>query len=240
MTNLNIYQKLVEIRKSIDVFTKDTEGYGYKYVSGSQVLHKIKAKMDELGVLLIPFVLNQTHRTFDYTVWDKQAKAEKQKTDFIVNGDMKYIWVNAENPEDRIEIPWQYMGQQDDISKAYGSGLTYSERYFLLKFFGVPTDEDDPDAKDTTGKQQRKEKLASENQLNYIDSLLNKKVTEKYPKEVLYQHLKQQMGTDKDMEYWTAAEASRAIEILTGKQKQQKSNHKEIINDLYQDGVMYQ
>lgn len=219
MTNLNIYQKLVEIRKSIDVFTKDTEGFGYKYVSGSQVLHKIKSKMDELGVLLIPYVLNQKHETFDYTVWDKQAKAEKQKTDFIVNGDMKYVWVNADNPEDKIEIHWQYMGQQDDISKAYGSGLTYSERYFLLKFFGVPTDEDDPDAKDTTGKQQWKEKLASENQLNYIDSLLNKKVTEKYPKEVLYQHLKQQMGTDKDMEHWTAAEASHAIEILTGKQK---------------------
>lgn len=219
-TNLNIYQKLVEIRKSIDVFTKDTEGYGYKYVSGSQVLHKIKSKMDELGVLLIPHVLNQRYETFDYTVWDKQAKAEKQKTDFIVSGDMKYIWVNAENPEDRIEIPWQYMGQQDDISKAYGSGLTYTERYFLLKFFGVPTDDDDPDAKDTTGKQQKKEKLASENQLNYIDSLLNKKVSEKYPKEALYQHLKQQMGTDKDMEHWTAAEASRAIEILTGKQKQ--------------------
>jgi len=219
MTNLNIYQKLVEIRKSIDVFTKDTEGFGYKYVSGSQVLHKIKSKMDELGVLLIPYVLNQKHETFDYTVWDKQAKAEKQKTDFIVNGDMKYVWVNADNPEDKIEIHWQYMGQQDDISKAYGSGLTYSERYFLLKFFGVPTDEDDPDAKDTTGKQQRKEKLASENQLNYIDSLLNKKVTEKYPKEVLYQHLKQQMGTDKDMEHWTAAEASRAIEILRGGNK---------------------
>ncbi|UYL93944.1 ERF family protein [Geobacillus phage vB_GthS_PK3.5] len=220
MTNLNIYQKLVEIRKSIDVFIKDTEGYGYKYVSGSQVLHKIKVKMDELGVLLIPHVLNQRHETFDYTVWDKKAQEEKQKTDFIVLGDMKYIWVNAENPEDRIEIPWQYMGQQDDISKAFGSGLTYTERYFLLKFFGVPTDEDDPDAKDTTGKQQRTEKLASDKQLNFIDSLLNKKASDKYPKQALYDRLKEQLGVTKDMEDWTAEEASRAISILTGKGQQ--------------------
>ncbi|UYL94091.1 ERF family protein [Geobacillus phage vB_GthS_PK5.1] len=220
MTNLNIYQKLVEIRKSIDVFTKDTEGYGYKYVSGSQVLHKIKAKMDELGVLLIPHVLNQRHETFDYTVWDKKAQEEKQKTDFIVLGDMKYIWVNAENPDDRIEIPFQYMGQQDDISKAFGSALTYSERYFLLKFFGVPTDEDDPDAKDTTGKQQRTEKLASDKQLNFIDSLLNKKASDKYPKQALYDRLKEQLGVTKDMEDWTAEEASRAISILTGKGQQ--------------------
>ncbi|UYL94020.1 ERF family protein [Geobacillus phage vB_GthS_PK3.6] len=219
MTNLNIYQKLVEIRKSIDVFTKDTEGYGYKYVSGSQVLHKIKAKMDELGVLLIPHVLNQRHETFDYTVWDKKAQEEKQKTDFIVLGDMKYIWVNAENPDDRIEIPFQYMGQQDDISKAFGSALTYSERYFLLKFFGVPTDEDDPDAKDTTGKQ-RTEKLASDKQLNFIDSLLNKKASDKYPKQALYDRLKEQLGVTKDMEDWTAEEASRAISILTGKGQQ--------------------
>lgn len=220
MTNLNIYQKLVEIRKSIDVFTKDTEGYGYKYVSGSQVLHKIKAKMDELGVLLIPHINDQSHKTFDYTVWDKQAKQEKSKTDFIVFGSMTYTWVNAENPDDRIEIPFQYMGQQDDISKAFGSALTYSERYFLLKFFGVPTDEDDPDAKDTTGKQQRTEKLASDKQLNFIDSLLNKKASDKYPKQALYDRLKEQLGVTKDMEDWTAEEASRAISILTGKGQQ--------------------
>jgi len=220
MTNLNIYQKLVEIRKSIDVFTKDTEGYGYKYVSGSQVLHKIKAKMDELGVLLIPHINDQSHKTFDYTVWDKQAKQEKSKTDFVVFGSMTYTWVNAENPDDRIEVPFQYMGQQDDISKAFGSALTYSERYFLLKFFGVPTDEDDPDAKDTTGKQQRTEKLASDKQLNFIDSLLNKKASDKYPKQALYDRLKEQLGVTKDMEDWTAEEASRAISILTGKGQQ--------------------
>lgn len=213
---LNLYQKLVEIRKSIDVFKKDTQGFGYSYVSGSQVLGKIKNKMDELQILLIPEVLNQKHETFDYKVWDKEQKKEKEKTDFIVTADMKYVWVNAENPEERIGIPWQTMGQQDDISKAFGSGLTYSERYFLLKFFGVPTDEEDPDARDTRGKS-KKTTLATDKQLNLVTNLLKKNVSEKLSFEDLYKHLKQKMGIEKDMEQWTVQEASKAIEILQGK-----------------------
>ncbi|WP_346207648.1 ERF family protein [Caldifermentibacillus hisashii] len=216
---LNLYQKLVEIRKSIDFFTKDTKGFGYNYVSGSQVLKKIKTKMDELQVLLIPIVINQTHETFDYKTWDKQEKREKEKTDFIVTADMKYIWVNAESPEERLEVPWQTMGQQDDISKAFGSGLTYSERYFLLKFFGIPTDEEDPDARDTTGKKANNQsaKLASEKQLNLITSLLKNNVNDKYGFEDLHNLLKQKLGTDKNMEHWTSQEASKAINILQSK-----------------------
>ncbi|MED3974553.1 ERF family protein [Priestia megaterium] len=218
----NIYQKLVAIRKTIDAFTKDSESFGYSYVSGSQVLHKIKDKMDELEVVLMPQVLNQHHETFDYV-----AKG-KEKTDFIVTGDMKYVWVNAENPEDKIEIPWQFMGQQDDISKAFGSGLTYSERYFLLKFFGVPTDSDDPDGKDTSGKQGYSKpnssnnsngSLASEKQLNLVKSLLKKKVTGEWTFEKLHQGLKQKLNTTVDMENWTKSQASQAIEILQSDKK---------------------
>lgn len=210
---MNLHQKLVEIRKSIDVFKKDSTGYGYRYVSGTQILSKIKDKMDELQVLLIPQVMNQSHTTFNYK--DKKGNG---KIDFIVTADMKYIWVNAENPDEQIEIHWQTMGQQDDISKAFGSGLTYSERYFLLKFFGVPTDDDDPDARDTTGKKESQyERLATDRQLNYIDSLLKKKVTKDYSLEDLYKILKQKLGTEKEMEEWTFYQAKKAIEILTGK-----------------------
>jgi hypothetical protein len=205
-TKLNIYQKLVEIRKTIDVFTKDTKSFSYSYVSGAQVL-------------LIPHVLNQSHSTFDY-----KDKKGNDKTDFIVTAEMKYVWVNAENPSDVIEIAWQTLGQQDDISKAFGSGLTYSERYFLLKFFGVPTDDDDPDAKDTSGKKSQANnysnggKLASEKQLNLVTNLLKKNVNEKWSFDALYQNLKQRIGTQNDMENWNISEASKAIEILQNKQ----------------------
>ena len=51
---MNLHQKLVEIRKNIKGFSKDTKGYDYIFVSGTQILRAIKDKMDELGVLLVP------------------------------------------------------------------------------------------------------------------------------------------------------------------------------------------
>ena len=145
---MNIYQKLVEIRKCIDGFTKDTKGFNYSYVSGTQVLAKIYDKMNELGVILEPHIFHEksSYEIFQYDTTDKYDKA-KHHIDYIVNAPMEYVWINAEKPEDRSIIPWGMFGQQDEISKAFGSGLTYSERYFLMKYFNVPTDADDPDKK---------------------------------------------------------------------------------------------
>jgi len=95
-----------------------------------------------------------------------------------------------------------------------GSAVTYARRYSLCAALGIAAEEDDD------GNAATEQPKASDKQLNYIDSLLSKKVSEKFTKEALYQHLKQQLGTDKEIEHWTATEASRAIEILTGRQKQ--------------------
>lgn len=146
---LNLHQKLVEVKKNIEGFSKDKKSgsgsFGYEYVSGSQVLRAIKDKMDELGVLLIPEI------DYDTMKWEKHNyKTSKgaEKTDFIITMKMNYTWVNADFPDDKITIPWVCIGQQtDDIAKAVGTAMTYNERYFLLKFLGLPTDEDDADAK---------------------------------------------------------------------------------------------
>lgn len=143
---MNIHQKLVEVRKSIGNFTKDSKSYGYSYVSGTQVLSKIQDKMNEHGVLLIPNIQTQEFEKHEYV-----NQKGKSCLDFLVYGQMTYKWVNAEKPEDFIEVPFFYTGAQDDISKAFGSGLTYSERYFIIKFFNLPTDADDPDARNTSG-----------------------------------------------------------------------------------------
>ena len=142
MEKLNIYQKLVEVRKSIEGWEKDQKGFGYSYVSGSQVLGKIKNKMDELGIIL------ETHiESYNWAIHKYINAKGKEVQDFVVDGSMLMVWVNSDSPEDRVEVQWHYAGQQDDVSKALGSGLTYCERYFMLKQFGVPTDYDDPDKK---------------------------------------------------------------------------------------------
>jgi len=139
---MNLWQKIIEVRKSVDSLTKDVDKQGlkYTYVSGNQILSKIKCMMNDQGLILQPSIELGSHEQYDY-----KTQYGKEMTDFIVKGEMSYTWINAEKPEEREVIRWAYYGQQSDISKSLGSGLTYSERYFLLKYFGLPTDEDDPD-----------------------------------------------------------------------------------------------
>jgi hypothetical protein len=217
---MNLHQKIVEVRKSIDGFTKDSKSFNYSYVSGTQVLSKIQEKMNELGILLVPKITDQSFQTYDYQVYNKNTKTMVDKTDFIVHGNMSYTWINAEEPSDILEIPFYYTGQQDDISKAFGSGLTYTERYFLLKFFNLPTDDADPDARDTTGRTSgNKSSKASAKQLDFIDNLIKKKETKDMPWVTLYAGLKKRMETDVEMENWTPHQASKAIKILQGDKK---------------------
>ena len=132
---MNLYQKLVAVRKSIPYLQKDKKAYNYMYVSGTQVLSEVRKKIDELSLLLVPNVTKSSYQDVD----------DKGKPERLVLLEMSFCWINAENPEERLNIPWQAMGQ-NAREKGLGCALTYAERYFLLKFFSVPTDDMDPDA----------------------------------------------------------------------------------------------
>ncbi|MFQ3801725.1 single-stranded DNA-binding protein [Staphylococcus xylosus] len=144
---LNIYRKIADVKANIDGFTKDTKGYNFTYVSGSQILHRIRNKMIEHRLLLIPSTSNEKWTTHTY-----KNKKGHEVIDFIVEMDLNYKWVNADKPEEQLDISYHAFGQQSDISQAHGTALTYSERYFLMKFFNIPTDEDDADAKEKQDK----------------------------------------------------------------------------------------
>ncbi len=144
---MNLFQKIIELRKTVDSLVKDKEGHGYNYVTGNQILSKVKDRMNELELLLIPSITDSE----PYNNHPYRTAQGKDKIDLIVQGTMSFTWVDGAKPEDKFTVPWAYYGQQDDVSKAFGSALTYSERYFWLKLLGIPTDEDDPDSKDTRG-----------------------------------------------------------------------------------------
>lgn len=159
---MNVYQKINEVKKVVKVFEKDdkTSGKGaYSFVSGAQILGAIKEKMEEIGLLFLP--VETEHR--GWTTFNYKNSYGDDKTDFVVDGRLIYEWINCDEPSDKQRVSFEYYGQQNDISKAFGSGLTYSERYLLLKSLGVPTGEDDPDNKNedkngTQGKTQEKSK----------------------------------------------------------------------------------
>ena len=150
--NLNLYQKLAKVRKSVEVLEKDKSGFNYRYVTDALILSKITGLMDQLHISLIPSVVPGTAVVEPYaytkTKMDKRTHEvyEEKNAEVLTKADMLYTWVNDDNPEERIEVPWFTVGQQEDASQSFGSGLTYTYRYFLLKYFGASTVEDDPDS----------------------------------------------------------------------------------------------
>lgn len=142
---LNLYQKLVEVRKIVPYLQKSATSFGYKYVAGTDVLAPIVLKMNANNLILYPTVLNGTVEILEESKINKKTGEQEISRNRIVKADMIMTWIDADNPEDRLEVPFMLYGEQNDVSKAFGSGLTYSERYFLLKFFNIATDKDDPD-----------------------------------------------------------------------------------------------
>lgn len=149
--DLNIYQKLARIRKQVEVIQKNRAGYNYKYVDDVEILAKVTALMDKYHLSLIPLMVPGTfkHEAVDFvkTKYNKATKEYYDETnkEVIVQAEMNYVWVNNDDPAESITIPWGLIGQQADGSQAFGAGLTYSQRYFLLKYFNIATPEDDPD-----------------------------------------------------------------------------------------------
>jgi hypothetical protein len=136
MTELNIYQKLVEVRKSVPYLQKESQGHQYQYTGSSQVLAAVRAKMDELGLMLICKVLGHN------LIEGKTAKGAKE---FMTELDLEFTWINADKPEETVVCPWYGQGV-DNSEKGVGKSLTYAEKYFILKTFNIPTDKDDPDS----------------------------------------------------------------------------------------------
>jgi hypothetical protein len=133
----NIYQKLLSIQQKVMGLGKDAKSFGYGYVTGSKALEHIKPLMNELGLILKQEVIGFTNERQDYTT------KNGSKSEILTKVDMKFTWIDTETGE-KDENLWGANGQ-NDWEKGFGSALTYGERYFLLKYFHIATDEDDID-----------------------------------------------------------------------------------------------
>lgn len=142
---LNIYQKLAKVRKAVEVVQKNKSGYGYKYVTEDELLAKITGAMDKYGLSLIPSVVPGSFKTEPYTYTKSKKGVDEIVNEMLVTADMTFRWVNNDDPDEFVNVPWAMTGHQADASQSFGSALTYAYRYFLLKYFGVATPEDDPD-----------------------------------------------------------------------------------------------
>ena len=156
---MNIFEKLVAVRKEVPYLQKENPGAQYKYVSSSQVLSNCKKKMDELGLLLMPCVTGHKVTESIIETKDSSGNVTKRTTTYLTEIDMTMTWVNAELPSEMITCTWYGQGVDIAGEKGVGKAMTYAEKYFMLKFFNIPTDKDDPDSfQDKLDKEDKEEK----------------------------------------------------------------------------------
>ncbi len=137
MENLNLYQKLLHIQTKINGLGKDKTTYQYKYVTGDKVLGEIKPLMNQLGLILKQEVISIENSRQDYST------AKGSKSEILSKVMMQFTWIDCATGDKDVNSFGA--NGQNDWEKGLGSALTYAERYFLLKYFHIATDEDDID-----------------------------------------------------------------------------------------------
>lgn len=138
---LNVYQRLAEVRKAVPYLKKEQKGAQYQYVGSSDVLGSLHAKINEVGLMLIPEIVGHLVTSSERT----NAKGNIS-SEYFTELEMTMTWVNIDDPSDTAKVSWYAQGVDLAGEKGVGKALTYAEKYFLLKTFNIATDKDDPDA----------------------------------------------------------------------------------------------
>jgi len=180
----NIFQKLLEVRKTVPYIQKGAKSFGYNYTKESQILGAIREKMDEEGVWLDMEMLN----TEDVSISVYSPKDKKYYSVAGIRIFFEFTWTNCEDPTDKI-VRHKFVQDAGSDVKTIGSLETYANKYFLLKFFSIPNDNADPDQFEKIIESSTTKNL-SEEQIKEVASLLNGNTS-------AWKVLKEKFGYDK-------------------------------------------
>ncbi len=171
---MNIYEKLLEMQKQVDIIIKDAKNLSDKYdfVSNENVLERFRPMMNEYGLLLIPVIeRSELH----------EGTTKSGTTRFMTEIWPTWIWHDVESGEE-VKVPWYGQGVDLAGEKGVGKAVTYAEKYFLLKFFHVPTKKDDPDndARTRTGEKNQKGTAAAKENVSFCRAAIQQMLNEIY------------------------------------------------------------
>ena len=175
---MTLHQKILKIADMAGVLQKSKSGYSYKYVPEEDIQAKVTAGLQKYGIMLYNSIVPGTLKVepITYEKYDPKLKANKPVNEVIVSAEMTYSWVNAENPTERVDTTWAFVGQMEDAAQAMGAGLTYANRYYLMKQLQLATTESDPD--NYRSKQKEAESYEDELAAKEKSEALAKKVKE--------------------------------------------------------------
>ncbi len=215
MSNANaLIEKLIELRKLVPYIKKEQKQYiKFSVVSSETVLTEFNTHMNNLNIYLKTEVINkQVERTQIGT----NEKNKKVIFNYLVTLDMKYTWINGDNPSEREEVFFSAMADDENSSYAYGQALTYAEKTFFMKEFNIPADDVDPDV---FQKEILKRIPASSEQIEAIHIQLQKleELTEQ-PKLAFFEQAKMtnNVSAKKQAEEFTGYDFGLVMNTLTG------------------------
>lgn len=124
---MNIYEKIHAVMQDVQYLAKDDRvEFGstkYKALSEEKVTSILRAELLKHKLVVYPI------------------RQSTSRTGQITHVDVTYRMVNAENPEEFIEIASCGDGA-DSQDKGAGKAMTYAFKYMWLRTFAIPTGED--------------------------------------------------------------------------------------------------
>lgn len=135
MSELNLFQRIVEIRKKVDYIQKtksvSTGGGSYKAVTHDEVTGIIREHLNSFGIVCVPNLV--TSKANDRVGDSKQ---------FRYDATYSFDFVNADKPDEKLTIIMEAHAM-DNADKAPGKALSYAKKYAVLKLFEIETGEDE-------------------------------------------------------------------------------------------------
>lgn len=164
---MNIYEKWLEIMKSVEYLSKDdTISFGatkYKAISEEKVTSAIRPFLTKYGVLILPKL--QTSK-------NKELIRTEKAINMLTEVHVTYRIQNVEDKEDFFEVESDGAGV-DTQDKGIGKAMTYAYKYMLLRSLAIPTGEDP----DKISSEELDAKLA--NKTNITEKILRDFIAEK-------------------------------------------------------------
>ena len=141
-TELNIYQRINEVRKEVEYVQKDATvnagGSSYKAVTHDMVTAVVRPLLIKHGIVITVDQLQSR------LLQEKAVKADGDKgyKMHLYSGDYAVHFVNIDNPGDRISVTVNAQAN-DSGDKAPGKAMSYATKYAILKTFSLETGENE-------------------------------------------------------------------------------------------------
>lgn len=119
----NYYKALAGFQQECPVLLKDTDGYGYKYVDLTKIIHSINPLMQKHGL------------GFTQKLGTNKDTGQSCLTTTIFHVS------SGESDSSTVDIPLVEMKGQN-LYQAFGSGTTYFRRYQISSQLGIISDKD--------------------------------------------------------------------------------------------------